>query len=205
VAINNFNRTTRALIGATDATAGTPILDTNYINVTGGVQTQACLAGDVWAFTVAGSVVKEDKKPDNPTPTAEPKDPLDGASLPDPVGGGSDNKEGSKTGVGVAAAASINLITGETTSRIADAGHLRAASCRCRQRMTRAWWRHGRAGRGDEGQHKTAVRYKGLSYKTADTVAEVRHRSGLTGNAAGDFVFDVNALTRSKVFGCRRE
>ena len=61
VAINNFDRTTRALIGAADAVAGTPILDTAYINVTDGVQTQAYLAGDVWAFTVAGAVVKDDE------------------------------------------------------------------------------------------------------------------------------------------------
>jgi hypothetical protein len=51
---------------------------------------------------------------------------------------------------------------------------------------------------------KTAVALAGaFSYNevTADTVAEVQDTDlVLTGNAAGDFVFDVNALTKSKIF-----
>lgn len=204
VAINNFNRTTRALIGDEDAAAGTPILNTNYINVTGAVQTQACLAGDLWAFTVAGSVVK-DEKPQNPTKTKDPQDPMDGVPLPAPIGGGSDNKEGSKTGVGVAAAVSINLITGETTSRIADAGHLQAGFVSV-QAENDAGLIAATGGLAvvlkDSG--KTAVALAGaFSYNeiTADTVAEVQDTDlVLTGNAAGDFVLDVNALTKSKIF-----
>ncbi len=204
VAINNFNRTTRALIGAADAAAGTGIFGSSYINVTGGVQTQASLAGDLWAFTVAGSVVK-DEKPENPSLAKDPQDPMDGASISILQGDLPPDKETPKTGVGIAAAVSINLISGETTSRIADAGHVRAGFVSV-QAENDAGLIAATGGLAvalkDSG--KTAVALAGaFSYNeiTADTVAEVQDTDlVLTGDAAGDFTLDVNALTKSKIF-----
>jgi hypothetical protein len=101
VAINDFSRTTRALIGDVEVESGTAILAGTYIDVDEGVHTVARSTGDVWAFTVAGTVVKEDSKPkgSGSTGKSKPTDPMDDVLLPDPIAGDSDSKKGSKTGI----------------------------------------------------------------------------------------------------------
>ena len=71
VAVNDIDRTTQALIGDEVVAAGTPLRSDTSIDVTDGVQTLARVSGDVWAFTIAGALVSEDKKKDPDSRSAE--------------------------------------------------------------------------------------------------------------------------------------
>ncbi|HUU34053.1 MAG TPA: hypothetical protein VMW48_08300, partial [Vicinamibacterales bacterium] len=120
VAVNDLHRQTRALIGNADAVSGTPIAGNTSIDVTDGVSTLAGVYGDLWAFTVAGAVASPDE-PDDPTPAPAPRSPTAGA--PSVPGNAIDEP---KTGIGIAAAASVNLVDDTIQSSISDAGQVHA-------------------------------------------------------------------------------
>src|SRR5690606_8369231 len=118
-----------ALIGEADANSGDEIGTDSRIDVIEGVEVLAKVDGELWAFTVAGSVVAS-KSPDNPTPMDDPTDPRDGVSRPNLFGDGppADQQAAPKTGVGIAGSVSLNLVTDTTQASIADAAQLSAGS-----------------------------------------------------------------------------
>lgn len=152
VAVNNFDRTTQALIGDTDGVENVPDGDfVPGINVAEDVTVRAVVGGDLYSFTVAGAVVSAKKdEPTETPPGSSPSssgegndsDPLDGVSLPRlfgdepyPSGDGdssppsdSDKSQKQQTGIGIAAAAAVNLIKGTTHASIIDAGVVHAGS-----------------------------------------------------------------------------
>ncbi|MDB5862130.1 MAG: repeat-containing protein, partial [Ramlibacter sp.] len=126
VAINNMDRKTRAVIGELEDTAGTGITGDSTIDVVGTVTARASVAGGLYAFTVAGALAnaKEKDEPDN-SAGPEDDDPLDGVSLPrlfdeDPPSEEAQQKKAG-TGVAIAAAVAINLITDVTQASLSDA------------------------------------------------------------------------------------
>ncbi|HLL17179.1 MAG TPA: hypothetical protein VK439_00205, partial [Rubrivivax sp.] len=127
VAINDLDRKTRALIGAADAVAGTPVSAAQRIDVADGVSTLARVDGDIWAFTVAGAVAKAASDvPAAPTAKQAPAGPAQGQAIPGvPAAAGAAANE-AKTGIAVAAAASINLVRDDIQASIADAGRVKA-------------------------------------------------------------------------------
>jgi hypothetical protein len=213
VAINDIDRTTRALIGGTTAAAGTAVSGTKYIDVSGGVQVLARVQGDVWAFTIAGSVVSpDDGKSSGKTEKGPTKDPTDGKTQPDPLGGaspvsqGTDNTAaGDQTGIALAAAASVNLISDTTTARIADAGQLHAGLVQVTAqndvRLIAATGGLALAS-GDEGDTSAALAGAfSFNEVSANTLAEVRDTDlTLSGNAAGAETLTVQALVTGSIF-----
>ncbi len=147
VAVNNIDRRTLALIGPEVNNPITPA-DIPGIHVAEDVTARAIVGGELWAFTVAGAVVsqQEDKpQPNGPGNTssgsggANDADPLDGVSLPllfdeapNPSGGSgappSDQSQKQQTGVGIAAAAGVNLVNETTQASVIDAGQVDAGS-----------------------------------------------------------------------------
>ncbi|MGD8843793.1 MAG: hypothetical protein PVJ83_10000, partial [Gammaproteobacteria bacterium] len=138
VAINNFNRTTRAVIGepgdlddpTTLQTSGGGIATSTSIDVTGDVIVDAKVDGELWAATVAGAAAtgSQPDSSDAPAPDSGDSgdDALDGFSLPAlfgedvaPEGPGASKPS---TSVGFAAAVSINIVSDDTQAVINDAG-----------------------------------------------------------------------------------
>ncbi len=130
VAVNDIDRRTLALIG--DETNQTPGVadDALGIKVDQDVTARAIVGGELWAFTVAGAVVSQQK--DEPTPNAPGgTDPQAGATTPQlnnqqPSGNPStpptDTSQKQKTGVAIAAAAGINMVNEYTQASVIDAG-----------------------------------------------------------------------------------
>ncbi len=208
VAVNNINRTTQALIGDEEVEAGTPLRSDTSIDVTDGVQTLARVSGDVWAFTIAGAVVSEDKQKD---PTAEKPTATDPTAIT--IGSHRANlskvtdsqEQGSGTGIGIAAAVSVNLINNTSISRIADAGQVHAGyvSVKAENDAGLVAATGGLAVVvGDSGD--TSIALAGalsFNFITANTVAEVQDTAVfLIGDAIVENDFDVYALTTSDIF-----
>ncbi|MDX6677211.1 MAG: hypothetical protein QOE31_1263, partial [Solirubrobacteraceae bacterium] len=108
--VNDVLRTTRAVIGEADrALAPASAVD---IDVTGDVTVLARTDGQIWAFTIAGVSVG------NEPMGGDVVDPLDGSIVPSLNADGA--KPPVKTGVGVAGAASVNLVD-DTTEAYANA------------------------------------------------------------------------------------
>jgi hypothetical protein len=216
VSVNNISRQTRALIGEEDATAGSVVGTTPTITVTGGVQTLARVQGDVWAFGVAGTVVKEPPpdKPDDPTDDAtatdDPEDPLDGVSLPALFGEMTPEQEeatreqGAKTGVAIAAAASVNLIEDETRAAIADAGQIQAGFLSVdAENSVNLVAATGGLAFAKVSSGSTAVSLAGafsFNQLMADTTAEIQDTAlALSGNGATDETLRIRASTSGSI------
>jgi 6-phosphogluconolactonase (cycloisomerase 2 family) len=121
VAITDIERKTRAVIGAIDpgASGGSGARSEHQIDVAEGVELLAKTDGALWTFAIAGAVVSDEPMKQ----TAE--DPLDGESAPG-TAGTTVQEAPAKTGVGIAAAVSINTITDITQASIDDAGTILA-------------------------------------------------------------------------------
>ena len=132
VAINNTHRSTRAVIGEAEDTAGTAAggLPDAKIDVVGAVTARASVAGGLWTFTVAGAAANASKSKDKPAADAAGNAPAAGS---DPAGGvtppstsgqqppttaAQDKKAG--TSVAIAAAVAVNNITDVTQASLAD-------------------------------------------------------------------------------------
>ncbi len=130
VAINNFHRDTRAVIGDPETllSSGGPIAPATFIDVTGGVSVHSVIDGELWAFTVAGAAVTGSEPDKGSQGSAfNDDDPLDGKSLPalfnEDVAPEASQQ---KTGIGIAAAVAINLVKDNTQASIVDAGRIEA-------------------------------------------------------------------------------
>ena len=131
VAINNFDRKTRAVIGDPDTRDSTgSIASTSSIDVTDNVNVHALVDGELWAFTVAGAAStgsEPDPGPMGGGSAFADDDPLDGQSLPALFGEDvAPELSKQKTGIGIAAAVAINVVTDNTQASIVDAGELSA-------------------------------------------------------------------------------
>ena len=203
VAVNQVNRRTRALIGEEDDDPANQI----NIDVTDGVQTLAMVSGDVWSFTIAGAEVGEEESDDSGGgSTPEATDPLAGVDTSAAFDSSSTSQQNqAQTGIGIAAAASVNLIEDETTSRIVDAGQINAGyiTADAENAVSVVAATGGLATvSGDSGDTSAALA-GAFSYNelTATTVAEVRYASlFLTGNSAGSDVLGINAVASGNVF-----
>ena len=125
VAINNLDRKTRAVIGDPDtlASTGEPIPATNSIDVTDDVTVKATVDGELWAFTIAGAASGVNPGGGSSGSVFKNDDALNGNSLPSQASG-KINKP--KSGIGFAAAVSVNLVTDHTQASIVDAGEVKA-------------------------------------------------------------------------------
>ena len=105
VAITDVERKTRAVIGAIDpgVSSGNAARETAQISVADGVDLLAKTDGALWTFAIAGAIIS-----DQPM-KATAEDPLDGESVPGDSGATPQDAP-AKTGVGVAAAVSINTV-----------------------------------------------------------------------------------------------
>ena len=126
VAINNLNRKTRAVIGDPDTleSSGETIASTTFIDVTDKISVQSIVDGELWAFSVAGAAVTG-STPDSGSSGSvfDNDDPLDGQSLPALFDENvAPEQTQAKTGIGIAAAVSVNLLWDETLASIVDAG-----------------------------------------------------------------------------------
>jgi hypothetical protein len=121
VAITDLDRKTRAVIGAIEpgASGGSGARSQNQINVAEGVDLLAKTDGALWTFAIAGALVSDEPMKE----TAE--DPLAGESAPG-TAGTTAQEAPAKTGIGVAAAVSINTVTDLTQASIDDAGTILA-------------------------------------------------------------------------------
>ncbi|MBS3951841.1 MAG: LEPR-XLL domain-containing protein, partial [Methylomicrobium sp.] len=120
LAINDFDRKTRAVVGNPDvltAVAGAPG-SSSYINVTDKVDVLAKVDGDLWSFSVAGAVASGDTggtPPPQDSPLKAQK--LLGTDVEPPA-----------SGFGAAAALSVNIVKDNTQASIVNAGKLKAGS-----------------------------------------------------------------------------
>ncbi len=209
VAVNNIDRRTLALIGPEVNNPITPA-DIPGIHVAEDVTARAIVGGELWAFTVAGAVVSQQK--DEPVPNgpgntssgsgsggANDADPLDGVSLPllfdeapNPSGGSgappSDQSQKQQTGVGIAAAAGVNLVNETTQASVIDVGQVDAGSLsltaenRTRVVAATGGLAYTRKGSGGTGVSLAgAFSYNGIT-ATTTTLAEDTNFT-LTGNA----------------------
>ena len=132
VAINRVDRKTRALIGDADVleSSDNPLGENTSIDVTGEVKAKAVVSGDLWAFTVAGTAVTG-STPDAPVdagnttnaPDSGANDTLNSSSLPDEFNDETAPEFSQQsTGIGIAAAVSINIVQDETQASIVNAG-----------------------------------------------------------------------------------
>lgn len=126
VAINQLDRKTRSVIGDPDIleSSGEAIATTTFIDVTDNVSVQSIVDGELWAFAVAGAAVTG-SEPDtgNSGSVFQDDDPLDGQSLPALFGENvAPEQTQTKTGIGIAAAVSVNLLWDDTLASIVDAG-----------------------------------------------------------------------------------
>ena len=125
VAINDVHRSTRAVIGGADLTA-TPsggIAGTGIaVDVSEGVDVMAKHQGHLISLTVAGAVVSSQPV------GGDAEDPLDGVSLPVLFGEAAPQNTPAKTGVGIAGAASVDIVDDIVESIVNDAGSIAAAS-----------------------------------------------------------------------------
>ncbi|MGE5210363.1 MAG: hypothetical protein ACM3MM_03820, partial [Acidobacteriota bacterium] len=133
--INNIDRDTRAVIGDKDPDAALPVAVGNAaIDVSERVHVYAETDGELWAFTVAAAIASAEKEGQDQQPAGD--DALDGdrydaSSIaillgeadPDPA-----PEDKATTGVGIAGAASVNLVKDTTQASIADPGTIDAGS-----------------------------------------------------------------------------
>ena len=125
VALNIVNRTTQAVLGALTLTA--PGDGGTDINVSGGVQIQSENDGAFYALAVAGTKVAKAASSSSSTST---KNPLSnsGASSAFGSSGSSSNSTQANTGIAIAGAAAVNIITDVTQAYINDLGTINPGS-----------------------------------------------------------------------------
>ena len=143
VAVNRVDRSTRAVVGDPDAlpSTGSAVAGTNFIDVAEAVNARAIVAGQVWSFSLAASKVsKEQQVPDaNPPggggggaggggPTGGASLPLGNPGAPAGTGGAPATGQDQKTGIGIAAAGGVNLISDVTQASVTGAGTVKAGS-----------------------------------------------------------------------------
>jgi hypothetical protein len=134
VAINNLDRKTRAVIGDPDtADSAQAAADRTNINVTGSIDVLAKVDGDLAAFSVAGAISSSQassspsRSPTSPSPSS-PASPTPSPSAAPSISVLGQSVEPPPTGIGLAGAASVNILRDTTQASIADAGTIGAGS-----------------------------------------------------------------------------
>src|SRR5205823_3376226 len=118
-----------AVIGDENPVVDGVIAAPTFIDVAEDVNARAIVAGQLWSFTLAGAMASTTPDvPEPPAAGAPTADTATDAAKPSqfnadvaPQAAGA-----SKSGLGIAAAVSINLVNDNTQASIADAGHLKA-------------------------------------------------------------------------------
>src|SRR5262249_42720576 len=115
VTVNDLDRNTQAVVGDLGAPQGTgTAIGPPDVNIVGVLDGHANTDGPLRAVPVAGARAAGKKM------EGSPEDPLDGVSLPTLFGEEPTQKDPAQSGVAVAGAASINLVTNETRAYVND-------------------------------------------------------------------------------------
>ena len=120
VAVNNVNRTVKALIGADDvlnSTGSGPSSDHNF-DLTGALEVKAVVSGNLWSFTIAAAVMST--SPDTTPPPA--------GTSPKALSILGTSTETPSKGFAGAAAVSVNVVLDTIQASIVDAGQVKASS-----------------------------------------------------------------------------
>ena len=146
IVVSLVNRTTQAIVGNQDLSApgngggvtGSTGVD---VDVAGGVDVAATNSGDIWSIAVAGSIATKQKQqaqssdqPSSPQTAdgadqSDPSDdPLDSVSEPMVLGdqgtSGQQEGKGAETGVSIAGAVTVTIVTDTTQAYINDLGSI---------------------------------------------------------------------------------